>query len=189
VQPTRERLALRGSALKRLGQIEQRHGRRRAADAAFERAIDAYLRAEALAREEGDPDVFHPALNGMAIEFVRRGGEPGWAGFDPDRVDFVRRALQRRMDADPDFWSAVGLLDLAVLEALAGRRLAADEAALWAGFDDVHARIAATGPWGSVADQVDFVVSRLLAGPRSAETDAARRLLAMVQARAGRGPV
>lgn len=188
VQPTRERLALRGSALKRLGQIEQRHGRRRAADAAFERAVDAYLRAETLAREAGDPDVFYPALNGMAIEFVRRGGEAGWAGFDPHRIDFVRSALQQRMRTDPDFWSAVGLVELAVLEALARRRMAADEAALVAGFEDVHARIAATGPWGSVADQAEFLVERLLAGPPDAERDAAARLLAKVRAHAGRGP-
>lgn len=187
MQPTAERFALAGSALKRLARIEQQQGRRRAADAALERAAAAYRQAEALARAAGDPEAFHPALNGMAIEYVRHGARRGWPGLAPGRVAFVRDALGQRMQHNPDFWCAVGRVEIEFLDALAGRRLAAAAAALEAALDDVHARVPAPAAWASVAEQMAFLLGRLQAGPRSPERDAAERLLARVRSHAGPG--
>ena len=72
-----------------------------------------YQRAEALARQAGHPEWYYPALNRMAADLVAHAGTAGWPGFDGADTALLRQCLETKRRDDPDFWSVVGLPELA----------------------------------------------------------------------------
>jgi hypothetical protein len=184
LQPTMERLSLCGSAWKRLSWMHRRARHRDEQQAALQMSADAYRQAEELAAASGHPDLFYPALNRFALQLAQHAGQSGWAGLDPEAVKVVRRSLLARTETEPDFWSWNGLLELSLFEALSSRTLAGQRAALEAGFDDLHARVAARRWWSTIADQAGFVLGAYAEAGSAAERDAARALLAVIEGHA-----
>jgi hypothetical protein len=181
LQPTMERLSLVGSAWKRLSWMHRRARHRNEQQAALRMAAEAYAKAEALAAAGAHPDLFYPAMNRFALQLAQHAGEAGWAGLDPDAVAAVRRSLLARTETDPDFWSWNGLLELQLFEALSARKLAASRSALESGFDDLHARVASSRWWNTVAEQAGFVLGAYAEAGSAAERAAARGLLAKLE--------
>ncbi len=177
--PTVERESLLGSAWKRLARLEAMAaaGQSTAATAqAIERMADHYRRAEALALQAGESDLFYPALNLVAAELLVRASDQRWAGFEAERIQRVRQSLERKRREDPDFWSVVGLPELSVYEALAGHTLAQQLPAVLTSFEDMYQRAGTPWMWASVADQLAFVVEHLR-GMSRADQQAASELL------------
>jgi hypothetical protein len=144
-----------------------------------------YRRAETLARNSQHAELFYPALNRMAAELIAHAGTTGWAGFDPQDTALVRQSLERKCRNDPDFWSVVGLPELAVFEALATKTLSDQLPVVLAAYDDLHSRAGTAWMWASVADQAEFVLQHFSAGA-SAEAKAVKQLLAVLGGYAGR---
>ena len=184
-QPTVERLSLVGSGFKRLAMLEQRAGDAGAAREALDRAAAAYGQAETLAAATASNELFYPALNRMALELVIHGAAPGWPGLDAARTQAARQSLLQRTQSDPDFWSAVGLVEIELYEALAQRRLAASSVAISDGYADVHGRVGSAKPWRTVADQARFVLEPVLARAQGAERRAVAELLDVLLGYAG----
>jgi hypothetical protein len=179
-----ERESLLGSAHQRLHLLESAAGHAKpAAQAAGQMALH-YQRAEALARQAGHPEWYYPALNRMAADLVAHAGDASWRGFDAADMAQLRQCLQNKRRDDPDFWSVVGLPELALYESLAAHNLAQHLPAIAAVYDDVHARAGTAWMWASVADQAGFVLRHFMAGD-GAEPRAARELLATLQGYAG----
>ena len=184
IAPTIERESLLGSAHKRLALLEAVAGRAKPQADAIARMGEHYQRAEALARKAQHAELFYPALNRMAAELIANAGQAGWAGFDPQHTALVRQSLESKRLDDPDFWSVVGLPELAVYEALAGKTLAAQLPVVLAAYEDLHARAGTAWMWASVADQAGFVLKPFSAGT-SAEAKAAKELLGVLRGYAG----
>lgn len=183
LSPTVERESLLGSTWKRLVRLEgvAAGGAPSATQAlAVEQAIGHmaahYRRAEALALQTGQSDLFYPALNLVAAELLARATDQRWSGFEPARLQRVRQSLERKRREDPDFWSVVGLPELSVYEALASHTLAQHLPAVLASFDDMHQRAGTPWMWASVADQLAFVVAHLR-GMSATDRQAADELL------------
>jgi hypothetical protein len=85
----------------------------------------------------------------------------------------VRNDLAAKTRDDPDFWSVVGLTELRLYEAIAERKLAIELDAIMREYDDLHARVSATTSWGSVRDQVRFVLPKYEARATAPEKKAA----------------
>ncbi|MGI9218439.1 MAG: tetratricopeptide repeat-containing protein, partial [Hydrogenophaga sp.] len=177
VSPTLERESLLGSAYKRLHRLELVAGHASAAAQAVQQMATHYRQAEALARAAGSPDWFYPALNRLAAELLAHAGTAGWGGLGAQDVADIRQALETRRRDAPDFWSVVGLPELATLEALASGQLARQLPAVLAVYDDLHQRAGTAWMWASVADQAGFVLRPWLDG-LDAEARAARQLQA-----------
>jgi hypothetical protein len=180
-----ERLSLCGSAQKRLAMVERRAGNRQAEAAALESMQECYGEAETIGITDGLANVFYPALNRMAAACVLHAGTPAWHGFEATSLSEVRRRLCEKVDSDPDFWSEIGVAELDLYEALSQRRLASRLASIRAAYGHLHRRIQDQRSWGSVRDQLDFVLPAYIermehADPREAE--AARTLLKEVTA-------
>ena len=183
--PTVERLSLLGSARKRLAMLEQRAGDADAARRALDAAAAAYGQAETLAAGTASSEIHYPALNRMALELVIHGADPGWQGLDAVRTQAARDQLLRRAQSDPDFWSAVGQVEIELYAALAQRRLAAVSAGLADAYADIHARVSSAKPWRTVADQARFVLEPVLARAQGAERRAVAELLDILLGYAG----
>jgi tetratricopeptide (TPR) repeat protein len=179
VSPTLERESLLGSAYKRLHRLEQLADHAGAAAQAVQQMATHYRQAEALARAAGSPDWFYPALNRLAAELLAHAGTAGWSGFGAQDVADIRQALETRRRDAPDFWSVVGLPELATLEALASGQLARQLPAVLAVYEDLHQRAGTAWMWASVTDQASFVLQPWLDGS-GAQADAARSLLAQL---------
>ena len=136
-----------------------------------------YANAETLARAVHDPRLFYPALNRMAAELIVDGAKPGWRGFDAAALAEVSANLAATTRDDPDFWSVVGLTELRLYEAIAGRRLARELDAIVGEYRDLHCRVSAPTHWSSVLDQVSFVLPKYKLRARAAEKQAAEALL------------
>ena len=182
LQPTSERLSLCGSAWKRLAQLEGLAGRpgRQAESAALTMALQAYTEAEALACESAPAQAFYPGLNRMAIELALNADSPAWRGFDAAASARLQQSLQDKHARDPDFWSNAGLIEFQLYTALVARDLAAQQAALAAGYADLHGRVQARNWWASVADQAAFVCAHLSPRAKAAERRAAEMLVAQL---------
>ena len=198
-RPTAERLNLLGSAHKRDALML-----RRAGDAAGERhalraALAAYRRGLRQGSRDGVADRFYPALNCLALELVlrhapgaprraaarpqaRSTGSAGWAG----SVRLARSALTDKSQRDPDFWSQVGWIELALYEALAAARLPERAEALADAWAEVHARVDNAAWWSSVADQADLVLDAAMHHGSAEERAAAGKLWAQLAAYGGR---
>lgn len=181
LQPNLERCSLEGSAFKRLGLLERHAGHTAAARDAFARASDAYLEAESLAAAQMDPELFYPALNRMGLEYVAAFGRRGWNGFDADSVAAAQRSLHASIAAEPDFWSHVGLIELDLLQALAGRRLASEQEGLETRFAALRDRVRSPRMWLSVADNAGLLLNTHAARARGAEAEAAKALLGVLE--------
>ena len=174
VQTSSERESLLGSAYKRLAMVEWVQGR--AATESVRNMARHYGAAERLARAGNLSDLFYPALNRMAAELVLNVGRRAWKGFDPLALSAVRQSLETKLQNDPDFWSAVGRIELHVYEALAGHKLASTLGKLQAEFEDLHSRVAAPSMWGSVYEHMQFVLAKDRS-VRKGEKEAADKML------------
>ncbi len=184
LQPSVERQSLVGSAHKRLGLIHRQAGQAAAAREALTRAAEAYQRAAQLAASRQDPQFYYPALNRMALDVVLAHGPRGPRGaiaFDPAEVAAVQRSLHASVGHEPDFWAYAALIELDLLQALAGRRLAAERAGLQARFAMLADRVKSVRMWGSVADNAGLVLGVHAERTRGPEAAAAKALLATLQ--------
>jgi hypothetical protein len=86
--------------------------------------------------------------------------KPGWRGFDTTGLVEVGNNLAAKTRDDPDFSSVVGLTELRLYQAIAARKLAAEQDAIIREYQDLHARVSATTSWSSVFDQVCFVLPK-----------------------------
>jgi CHAT domain-containing protein len=180
VAPTIERESLLGSAHKRLAMLEGAAGQRSAEAAAIDHMAEHYGKALALATQQSHPQLFYPGLNLLAAELLSHRQTRDWKGFNPEQVQRVRDSMERKRREDPDFWSVVGLPELSVYEALAGRHLAAQLPRILLAYDDLHNRAGTPWLWASVADQLDFVLGRSNTGT-GAEATAAQELTAVLR--------
>jgi hypothetical protein len=181
VQPSVERQSLCGSAWKRVAMLEAVAGDARAELEAIASMRDRYAKAEELARESGDPELFYPALNCLAAELIVDGGSSDWAGFEADRVRAVRASLEAKAHDDPDFWSVSGLADLRVYDAIARRELADARASIDDQYSDLQKRVRADWLWASVRDQIRFVLSKYAARAPERERNAGDALLTRLE--------
>ena len=184
LQPTAERESLCGSACKRLAMVEAKAGKIPAELRAIEAMRDHYESAERRARASQDPDLFYPALNRIAAELIVGAGKPGWQ-LDPTAVGEARQSLAAKMRDDPDFWSAVGLIELRTYEAIADRSLAGMQRSIEDDYDDLNRRVSAPWLWRSVSDQARFVLSKYAERGSAAEKRAAKELLEKLELLAG----
>ncbi|MGH9372741.1 MAG: tetratricopeptide repeat-containing protein, partial [Vicinamibacterales bacterium] len=167
---TTERLALIGSAYKRLAWVD-REGR---AEALTEMASH-YRRGAERARQRG-ADSAYPLLNGRWAELAMRWqgvadpSAPGSA-LDAD-LAAVRAEVDAREKADgPQFWQDSMRLDCDLLEAMQGGTPSAEWIHEIAGRYLSRREYASAREFASVRDQVDF-----LAAMAEQESDAATRL-------------
>ncbi len=185
VQSTMERESILASAYKRQSLIEALAGNRAAETAAIESMRAHYEKAEALGLENGLPDVFYPAMNAMSAELALNAGRPAWKGLDRKRIDAARASLSAKVRDDPDFWSVVGQTELSLYEALSDGSLVKKRLMLESEYGDLHRRVSAQSLWGSVRDQLTFVLSKYMARTKGEERKAAETLLARAGELAG----
>ena len=102
---------------------------------------------------------------------------PAGAGLDVAALAEVSANLAATTRDDPDFWSVVGLTELRLYEAIAGRRLARELDAIVGEYRDLHCRVSAPTHWTSVLDQVSFVLPKYKLRATTAEKQAAEALL------------
>lgn len=181
LHPTMERESLAGSAYKRLALVEGGAGASAAADEAVRKMLAHYTRAETLARDSDSPELYYPALNRMAAELAADAHEPGWRGFDPATLAFVRQRLADRTRDDPDFWSVAGLTELRVYEAVAAKSLAAAQRAIAHEYSELHRRVSGTHYWRSLYDTTRFVFDRYERRASAAEAKACAELEALLE--------
>jgi tetratricopeptide (TPR) repeat protein len=185
---TMERLSLCGSAQKRLAMLERKAGDRAAEDKALQAMSDWYGRAEIIGSAGESADVFYPALNKMAAECVLHAGDTAWPGYNASHLVSLRQTLEQKRLNDPDFWSEIGVAELYLYEALAKRNLVTSLPAIRDEYARLHQRANDPRQWGSVCDQLDFVLPSYverIAQTDPAEVEAAEALLAEVKGYAG----
>lgn len=170
VAPTAERHNLLGSACKRLAQIEREAHRPEAEARAIDDMAEHYLEGETLAQQTGG-DVFYPASNLLTADLLRG------RALDAARLRRARDGLLQANRDRPSFWTAVGLPELAIIEALRDNRLSAALPRIEAALEDLHGRAGDGHLWASVADQFEFVLAHhSIVGRPKAEADAAASL-------------
>jgi hypothetical protein len=174
---TVERRALAGSVHKRLAMIARELRDRRRERRHLTAMLASYVGAAAVARASGG-QVHYPLQNALAaraalLALDTAGDDDASAAPDDgdatpaddadrttlaDDVAAVRTALAEQSRRAPDFWSIVGLTELELLEALLEQRLDQALPRLAAHFTEHHERCSAPWLWGSVADQLRFVL-------------------------------
>lgn len=208
---SRERLALLGSAWKRLSMVHWNSEPRAAADAAtaIRRAAHWYGQAHDLATSAHALDAFYPGRNALAAELAadmmqgRLPGHDGAAGARAPRKSARRPAsaattkLLAQVEQDtraaataaPDFWSVAGVTELQVLQALVRQSLADDLPGLLAEFRDLKERVEARRFWDSVATEAAFLLGlyRSLPAVGAEEKEAAQDLEDALARYAGAG--
>jgi hypothetical protein len=185
---TMERLSMCGSAQKRLAMLERKAGDRAAELKALTAMTYWYGEAEIVAAAGASADVFYPALNKMAAECILNAGDLVWGGFNELSLASLRQILEQKRLKDPDFWSMVAVAELNLYEALAKRTLATRLTTIRDFYGNLYQRIKDPGPWGSVRDQLDFVLPSYIervGQTDPAEAEAAKALLTEVQVYAG----
>ena len=185
---TMERLSLCGSAQKRLAMLERKAGDRAAETKALAAMSEWYGQAEIIGTVGESADVFYPSLNKMAAECVLHAGDRAWPGFNAAHLVSLRQTLEQKRLNDPDFWSEIGVAELNLYEALAKRNLARRLRAIQNDYAHLHQRASNPSQWGSVCDQLDFVLPSYVervAHTDPAEVEAAKALLAEVKGYAG----
>jgi hypothetical protein len=172
---TSEREALLGSAYKRLAGTQSEGDKR---DSLL-LACDHYRAAEKLAREQKADNLFYPAINRMRLELQLRTDQP-WQtqGFDPEDIRAVRESLQAKHSTDPEFWSAISIIELSIYEAVALGELAARIDEIILQLDDLQRRVTSEREWESPRYEAGTLRDYLDTPNLSAEeADALRRLL------------
>jgi hypothetical protein len=164
--------------------LERKAGDRAAEDKALQAMSDWYGRAEIIGSAGESADVFYPALNKMAAECVLHAGDTAWPGFNASHLVSLRQTLEQKRLNDPDFWSEIGVAELNLYEALAKRNLATRLPAIQNEYAHLHQRANDPRQWGSVCDQLDFVLASYverIAQTDPAEVEAAEALRAEVK--------
>jgi hypothetical protein len=177
LEPTMERESLVGSAFKRQAMIAAAAGQRRQEQAALKRMQEHYRRAVERGAESQQADVFYPGLNLLAADLVLSAGRGRFKGFDPELLTLVKQSLAGKIKGDHDFWSAAGVPDLMLFEALAEGRLAGSLSGILDAYDDLHRRVEAQWMWASVYDQARFVLPKYAAKAPERERRAVETLL------------
>lgn len=152
---TRERLALLGSAYKRLAQVEPE---REKIIAALSQAAGYYREAAEIGAQHGRLDPYH-ALNWITVEALL-GDKP------PDAESWLARceaAAVERYAANRKLWDAVALPDADVARRLMRRELDAQSVdTIIAGYRDIFTATQATPrEKESVLGQIEFIVKML----------------------------
>ncbi|HRO59498.1 MAG TPA: CHAT domain-containing protein, partial [Burkholderiaceae bacterium] len=182
---TVERYALLGSAWKRLAMISAGEAGGRTGEVeALQKMLEAYARAEELARTSSAANLYYPALNRLAAELRLAFLQGGLPALDDSRLVQARESLALQARQAPDFWSVAAQAELPLLEALVAGRLADALPAIEAAWADLNARVPAPRFWDSVEAQARFVLAhypRVEAGREAAEKKAAQRLLEILE--------
>jgi tetratricopeptide (TPR) repeat protein len=179
LQGTAERWSLVGSALKRLGQLQRLLKNADAAQVCWQRAEEAYGKAQQLAADANDPQLFYPGLNRMAMQRVLH--RPA----DPAADAPVRASLRAEHARKPDFWKVADTITLQLMDALGAQdgSLAAQQPALATAYAELHGRVAAPWLWRSVEDQLVFLLDDggLLGQAQTPDGQAAQALLDLLK--------
>jgi hypothetical protein len=181
IEPTMERVSLIGSAYKRKALVDGAAGRRARVRRDLQQMRASYLAAQREGERSGGDDLYYPATNRLTAEVALNAGTPRWRSLDRATVALVRKSLQARRVADPDFWSVVGETELDQYEAIAAGRLARARAELTRAYDDLHTRVTATRMWGSVYDTACLVLPNYASRAKGRERTAALDLLARLR--------
>jgi CHAT domain-containing protein len=184
VQSTVERRSLLGAAFKRLTMVEWRAGRAAQAKAALKAAATHYRAAEDIARKTGADNLFYPAMNCISCELRSAFVDADAFTIAEERINEVRRSLQKAATDKPDFWSVVGQVELRILEALAAGRLSANAAVLIDNLRALKSRVPAAGMWDSVYNEAQFTLEPYQARASAEEGRSAKELLAALKAMA-----
>jgi tetratricopeptide (TPR) repeat protein len=180
VRQTMERASLIGSAYKRRALVNGAAGRRARVQQALRQMKAAYVDARAVGEKSGSSDLYYPASNCLAADVALNAGTRGW-NMDRETVKILRKSLQDKSTADPDFWSVVGETELDQFEALARRKLAPARRQLEKAYEDLHKRVTATRMWGSVYDTACLVLPNYASRATGKERAAANELLAQLR--------
>lgn len=171
-----ERLALCGSASKRLAMVERVAGRRDAEIEAIGETVRWYREAEAVATAQGAGNAYYPAINRCAAELVAH-----WtAGTEGDYLanwEGLATASPERNNIEPDFWSRSALSELWVYQCAARRSLAHGFPSILEDLSKLHRSLPAINNWRTVRDQADFVLPVYQRHADAAEQAAAKSLL------------
>ena len=185
LQPTLERHSLCGSAWKRMALLERKCGDAAAENASWQMALEAYRAAEKEARSQVDGDPFHPLINRLALEWMLHHGRRGWQGLAARDIEAAYATLTHKTRTAPDFWCLVGLVELSMLQALTGGKLADAKAELVTEFSNLNARVSAPLAWDTVADQAEMVLGAYARSSQAAEKAAALELQRLLRGFAG----
>ena len=140
-----------------------------------------YENAQKVGERSGASDVYYPASNRLAAEVALNAGKGRWRSLDRAMITMLRKSLQAKSAADPDFWSVVGDIELDQYEALAGRKLNAARKRLVRAYEDLHKRVTATRMWASVYDTACLVLPNYANRATGKEKAAANELLAKLR--------
>lgn len=184
LQPTLERLSLLGSAYKRRAMIEREQVPIGNVLNSLQKMIECYERAVDVGQSSCPDNVFYPALNLVAAQCAMEVCQGKGIKLSAHLVTTLRQVLMDKARDDPDFWSVAGLIELCVYEALSLGTLGEDSPTILAAYKDLHTRIPDQSRWGSVLDQMWFVLhGSLFSGSgRQKEREAALELLDQVRA-------
>jgi tetratricopeptide (TPR) repeat protein len=180
MQASQERFMLVASALKRRAMIERLQGRTDDARQTIELMLDHCRKAEAAGRRSGTRNLHYPLTGRLAAQCALAAAEGRRPELDASALADARQALRDRTRDDPDFWSVAGLTELQMLQALGDGALAARADDLLAAHADLHARIPAVEQWGSVLDQLNFVLHDVQQHGAQPDRQAAARMIERV---------
>lgn len=168
-----ERESLLGSAHWGLASIERTPTGR---NEALRTALDHYQKAEAIAVETANGNRFYPVLNAMAIELLLGSSR---TSFDAGKVREVRATLLHRRNNNPDFWSAIGPIQLALYESLERGNFADALQEILSELENITRRAQSSRKWQSVSRWLNPILNWYLNTPRLPvdERQAARTLL------------
>lgn len=171
-----ERLALCGSASKRLAMVERLAGCRDDEIVAIGETVRWYREAEEAAMAQGTGNAYYPAINRCAAELVAH-----WAtGAEGDykaNWEGLATASPEHNNAEPDFWSRSARSELWVYQCAARRTLAHDLPSILADLGKLHRSLPAVNNWRTVRDQADFVLPVYMRHADAAERAAAESML------------
>jgi hypothetical protein len=173
---TAERESLLGSAYKRLARVE---ANATAQQDALTQSLAHYETAASIAHDLGSDDFFYPAINRMRIELRLRGASSRGAQFKAAELERVRQCLLRKSATDPNFWSAVIPIELAIYEAVSRESLAAALDAILVDLADMERRARSAREWSSVVYEIRWTLEPYLQAPGVAavERQAVEKLL------------
>jgi hypothetical protein len=180
IDQTMERASLMGSAYKRRALVDGAAGRRARVHQALRQMRAAYLAAQKIGDKSGATDVYYPIANRLTADVALHAGTSG-RSLDRETATVLRKSLQARSAADPDFWSVVGETELDQYEALAAGKLAPVRKQLSRAYEDLHKRVTATRMWASVYDTACLVLPNYASRARGKERTAANELLAQLR--------
>lgn len=158
---TIERESLLGSAYKRLALVATSERDKRDALA---KSLRYYTSATDRARESAPTELFYPALNCISLQLVLRGPKSRMP-LDPKLIEETRRSAAQKHADDPDFWSAMAGVELALYEALASGDLAAALKPILIDLEDVVRRTRSRREWSSVIEQFHWILDHYRGTP------------------------